>query len=94
MALLEHVPWTALASTALAYFAGLVFYRLYLHPLANFPGPKLAAITRYYEGYYDVVRNGQYTFKIAELHQLAERVIAGLSENHPGYCGRIIALQG
>ncbi|KAI1323784.1 cytochrome P450 [Xylariaceae sp. FL0255] len=44
------------------------FYRLYLHPLAAIPGPALAAITRYYEAYYDIIRPGQYTFKIAELH--------------------------
>ncbi|KAK2604086.1 hypothetical protein N8I77_007044 [Diaporthe amygdali] len=47
---------------------GLIFYRLTLHPLAKFPGPRLAAITRYYEGYYDVILNGKYTFKIAQMH--------------------------
>lgn len=66
---LHQVPWAAVAATALVYFASLIFYRLFLHPLAKFPGPKLAAITRYYEGYFDVILNGQYTFKIALLHQ-------------------------
>lgn len=56
-------------ATAVAYFIGLALYRLFLHPLAKFPGPKLAAVTRYYEGYYDLYHNGQYTFKIAELHR-------------------------
>ena len=42
---------------------------LYLHPLAKFPGPKLAAVTRYYEAYYDIIKNGQYTFRIAEMHK-------------------------
>lgn len=51
------------------YFASLCVYRLYFHPLSKFPGPKLAAITRYYEAYYDVALNGQYTFKIRELHK-------------------------
>ena len=51
------------------YLLTIAFYRLSLHPLAAFPGPKLAAVTRYYEAYYDIVRNGQYTFKIAELHK-------------------------
>lgn len=66
---LREVPWAAVAATAAAYFASLIFYRLFLHPLAKFPGPKLAAVTRWYEGYFDVVLNGQYTFKIAELHR-------------------------
>lgn len=54
---------------ALLYLPLLALYRLYFHPLAKFPGPKLAAITRYFEAYYDVIRGGQYTFKISELHQ-------------------------
>lgn len=65
----HQVPWAAVIATALVYLTSLIFYRLFLHPLARFPGPKLAAITRYYEGYFDVILNGQYTFKIAELHQ-------------------------
>ncbi|KAI1392904.1 trichodiene oxygenase [Hypoxylon trugodes] len=53
----------------LIYFPTVALYRLFLHPLAQFPGPKLAAITRWYEAYYDVICDGQYTFKLAELHQ-------------------------
>ncbi|XXH00746.1 hypothetical protein Hte_007096 [Hypoxylon texense] len=51
------------------YFPTLAIYRLWLHPLAAFPGPRLAAISRYYEAYYDVILAGQYTFKIAEMHR-------------------------
>jgi hypothetical protein len=50
------------------YLVTLAIYRLTFHPLSRFPGPKLAAVTRYYEAYYDVVQNGQYTFKIKEMH--------------------------
>ncbi|OJD34608.1 cytochrome p450 [Diplodia corticola] len=48
--------------------AGAV-YRLYLSPLAKFPGPKLAALTLWYEFYFDVVLRGQFTFHIRELHK-------------------------
>ena len=65
------IPWSwrHLAAAVIVYWAGLVFYRITLHPLANFPGPKLAAISRFYEAYYDVILNGQYTFKIKQLHK-------------------------
>ena len=57
------------AVTLVVYCASLAFYRLFLHPLAKFPGPKLAALTRWYEAYYDLVLEGQYTFKIEEMHK-------------------------
>lgn len=44
------------------------FERLAFHPLAKFPGPKLAAFTCNYEFYYDVLRGGQYTFVLKALH--------------------------
>jgi hypothetical protein len=59
----------SIVAAIVLYYATLVLYRLYLHPLARFPGPKLAAVTRWYEGYYDLYQKGQYTFKIAQLHK-------------------------
>lgn len=50
------------------YVVVLIIYRLYFSPLAKFPGPKVAAATLWYEFYYDVVKRGRYTWKIAELH--------------------------
>lgn len=43
--------------------------RLYLSPVASFPGPRLAALTFWFEFYYDVIKGGKYTSKIAELHR-------------------------
>ncbi|KAI1412121.1 hypothetical protein F5Y13DRAFT_47653 [Hypoxylon sp. FL1857] len=68
-AISDLLSWPHLGSILFVYFATLSFYRLFLHPLSYFPGPKLAAVSRWYEAYYDVVQNGQYTFKIAELHK-------------------------
>lgn len=59
----------AVAIILVIYLVGLGFYRLYLSPIAKFPGPKLAALTLWYEFYHDVVRGGQYVFKIDELHE-------------------------
>jgi hypothetical protein len=61
--------WQNVALAAIVCLASLAFYRLTLHSLARFPGPKLAGITRYYEAYYDIFQNGQYTFEIAKMHQ-------------------------
>lgn len=51
------------------YLVGLSVYRLYLSPLSHFPGPKLAALTKWYEFYYDVLLQGQFTFRIQKMHK-------------------------
>lgn len=51
------------------YLVGGAVYRLYLSPLAKFPGPKLAALTLWYEFYFDVVKRGRYTWEIAKMHE-------------------------
>lgn len=54
---------------AAIYVVHLVVTRLYLSPVAKFPGPKLAALSRWYEFYYDVILKGQFTFHIQDLHR-------------------------
>jgi hypothetical protein len=54
------------------HFVALVVYRLYIHPLAHFPGPKLAAATGWYEAFYQLFsgpQGGQFIFVIEELHK-------------------------
>ena len=53
---------------SLAYTSYGILYRLCFNPVAGFPGPWIAAMTFWYEFYYDIVKRGQYTFKIRELH--------------------------
>ena len=45
-----------------------VFWRLYLSPIAKFPGPRFAALTFWNEFYYDVILGGKYSWKILEYH--------------------------
>ena len=55
--------------SSIAWVAVTVVYRFVFHPLAGFPGPKLAIATYAYEWYYDLYLGGQYTFKLKELHE-------------------------
>ncbi|OAG00677.1 putative cytochrome P450 [Paraphaeosphaeria sporulosa] len=52
-------------------------YRLYLHPLANVPGPKLAALTSLHELWYDCFQGGggQHAFKMREMHDIYGPII-------------------
>ena len=61
--------WPNICLGIIAYYVAVAIYRLYLSPLAKFPGPKLAALTSWYEFYYDIVLQGRYVWKIAELHE-------------------------
>jgi hypothetical protein len=58
-----------IAVVSLVYCLGEGLRRLYYHPLSHIPGPKFAALTWWYEFYYDVIQPGRYIFKIQELHQ-------------------------
>ena len=64
---LHNLLFALLAFSVYCIFSAV--YRLYFSPLAKFPGPKLAALTLWYEFYYDVIKRGRYTWKIAELHE-------------------------
>jgi hypothetical protein len=71
-----------LAGGALLFFSVtfLYLYRLFFHPLARYPGPKLAAATNWYEFYYEVIKAGAFTHHIQTLHkQYGESIIVTIS---------------
>ena len=61
-----------IASIIIIFFVIRSLYRLYLHPLAGIPGPKLAALTGLYEAYFDNnPRNpGRFWVQISRLHEI------------------------
>ena len=58
------------ALIAVGWTAYTAIYRLYLHPLANIPGPKLAALTYFYEIYFNIVKPGMFVWEIKRLHDV------------------------
>ncbi|KAG0645946.1 Cytochrome P450 monooxygenase sdnE [Hyphodiscus hymeniophilus] len=44
-------------------------WRLYFSPVSKFLGPKLAALTYWYEFCYDILQHGQYIWKIRDMHE-------------------------
>lgn len=46
-----------------------IIHRLYFHPLAKFPGPKIAAATHFYEVAWDYFGKGAYLYEIERMHQ-------------------------
>lgn len=52
----------------LGWLTWTIITRLLLSPLAKIPGPKLAALTSWYEFYYDAIRPGMFVWKIKDLH--------------------------
>lgn len=63
------ILWALLAFVA--YLTALGVYRVYFSPLARskIPGPKLGALSKFYEAYYEIVKKGKLSFKLDELHQ-------------------------
>ena len=52
----------------ITWILSLAVQRLFLSPLSKIPGPRLAALTYWYECYYDVFQPGRYPWKLKELH--------------------------
>lgn len=91
-------PYLSISCAFTIFVIGTVLHRLYLHPLAKFPGPKLAAITYLYEYYFDGIQQGQYTSRIWEMHDKYGPIVRinpdELHCNNPDWIDQIYAAGG
>lgn len=65
----SKVPWTVVLASA-GIWLSLLFYRLFLHPLACVPGPVVARLTSWWEVYENVWKGGHLPFELRKLHQV------------------------
>ena len=65
----------------------LVIYRLTIHPLAAFPCRKLAAATKWYEFYFDIIHGfgGQYAWEIDRMHDQYGMLSSTILSSASGY---------
>jgi cytochrome P450 len=82
-----------LFTSGILYVLTTALYRLYFHPLAKFPGPKTAAVTRLHEFYHQIFRPGRYHQILDAMHdQYGPIVRIGPSEVHirdPSYYDKL-----
>lgn len=64
-----QTPYLTIPALVAAFYLTRTIYRLYLHPLSKFPGPKLTAATGLVEIYHDVIRGGKFLWEIEKMHE-------------------------
>ncbi|KAL4982871.1 cytochrome P450 [Aspergillus falconensis] len=70
MIILQWIRWEVVLLLIISFYLARTIYRLYLHPLAKFPGPKSTAATGLYEIYHDIIRGGKFLWKIEQMHRI------------------------
>ncbi|KAJ9636882.1 hypothetical protein H2199_007876 [Coniosporium tulheliwenetii] len=96
MAVFEYQTAVALAVGAwIVYWIIEGIRRVYFHPLSKFPGPKFAALTLWNEFYWDVVKRGQFIWRIDEMHRRYGHIVRinphELHINDPDYFDELYA---
>ncbi|KAF8901836.1 cytochrome P450 [Mucidula mucida] len=64
-----------LLAFSIAYCAIVVIYRLYFHPLRAVPGPRLGAVSGWYQAYHDIWKDGYFTTHLKDLHNIYGPVV-------------------
>lgn len=66
---MPNIIWLYGVSVLLIYIVVKYIYRLTFHPLAKFPGPKLAAATNFYGASFDLLSSESYVKSFPAFHE-------------------------
>lgn len=61
--------WPTLVIGILSAILVVALYRITVHPLSKYPGPKLAGATGAYRAYYDIWKGGKMVGQLGKLHK-------------------------
>jgi hypothetical protein len=61
--------WRVLLSTFILYWFFVIVKRIWFHPLSHIPGPKKAAATYLYHGWYQAWKDGSFYMQRPALHE-------------------------
>ncbi|KAA8897519.1 cytochrome P450 [Sphaerosporella brunnea] len=77
LTLVTSLPsWMLLFGSFLIYWIIKIVYRIWFHPLAHVPGPKIAAATHLYHFYHNAFNKGQFVpYILPGLHEKYGRVV-------------------
>lgn len=73
-----YPSWSVLATAFSSLLVFLTFQgvkRLFFHPLTQFPGPPLAALTLWYKAYYDIIMDGGWSAHLDYLHETYGKIL-------------------
>ena len=91
------LPILLAVASPVVWLVWTAIQRLFLHPLHQIPGPRLAALTSWYECYFELWLPGQYPFKIKSLHEKYGPVIRPVPDevhvSDPDFLDSIYALR-
>ncbi|KAI9739227.1 MAG: hypothetical protein M1834_007440 [Cirrosporium novae-zelandiae] len=82
MAWLQDISFIV-AATWFVYQVCTILYNLYFHPLAKYPGPRGAAITKLWKSWYECVLQRSLTHELVNLHKIYGDIVRiGPNELH------------
>ena len=58
-----------ISGVSLIYLLSIFTHRLYFHRLSKFSGPWYAALTHWYQFYFDVVKRGRFPWELERMHR-------------------------